>query len=435
MMRKKPLILGLLTGAALGAAILGAARRASTTQPLAPKPPLATLNISPADRQMHRAEAAIMAAPHRPDGYNLLAAAFIQKARETGDAGFYARAGAALDRSTQIAPDNFMAASLRATLLVAAHRFSEALQAARRAQSLNPESPDVYGAMTDALVELGDYTAAVQAAQKMMDLRPDLASYARVSYLRQLHGDTEGAVLAMRVAVDAADRRDPERAAWCLVQLGQQLMTLGRAGEAEQAFDAALDLFPNYYMALSAKAHARAAAGDFTSAIDLYKRSLARVPAPDTAIALGDLYTRLGQTNEAKRQYDLVEFIERSGPMAGAYSRQMALFWADHDMRFDEAVEIMRRARHERADIYTCDALAWCLFKKGEIEQARQAITEAMRLQTRDARIFYHAGMIHAARGDRQNAAKYLKLALEINPAFDLLQAEVARRTLAQILE
>jgi tetratricopeptide (TPR) repeat protein len=95
-------------------------------------------------------------------------------------------------------------------------------------------------------------------------------------------------------------------------------------------------------------------------------------------------------------------------------------------MHLDKALEAARRERALRSDIYTCDTLAWCLFKSGRIEEARTAIKEAMRLGTRDAQIFYHAGMIYAALGDRPNAARYLSLALEINPSFDLLQSDIA---------
>ncbi|MBA3439030.1 MAG: tetratricopeptide repeat protein [Pyrinomonadaceae bacterium] len=389
---------------------------------------------TPADRRIQAAERMIEQAGAKPGGYNLLCDAFTQKARETGDFSFNTRAEAALKRSFEIAPNNYDALKLQAKLLLTFHHFSEALETARRAQSLQPRDHDNYGALTDALVELGRYEEAVETAQQKVDLRPDTAAYARVSYLRALHGDTEGAIEAMQVAAKAASPRDPESVAWCRVQLGEELMNAGRAAEAEREIDKALIVFPDYYAALAAKARARLTAGDTASAIELYKRAQERVPLPETAIALGDLYTKLGQDSEAKRQYELVEFIERSGSAgSGTYSRQIAHFWADHDMKLDDALNIARRERAMRADIFTCDTLAWSLFKKGEFAEARKAIEEALRLGTRNAQIHYHAGMIYNALGDRRQGAKYLKLALDINPSFDVLQAEVARRTLDNI--
>jgi tetratricopeptide (TPR) repeat protein len=154
------------------------------------------------NREIRAAKGWIEKAPADPGGYNLLCAAFIKKARETGDFSFNAKADSALARSLEIAPGNYGAVKLRAVLLLTYHRFSEALDAARKAQQMSPRDADNYGAITDALVELGDYGEAVKAAQAMVDLRPDTQSYSRVSYLRALHGDTDGAIEAMRIAAE-----------------------------------------------------------------------------------------------------------------------------------------------------------------------------------------------------------------------------------------
>lgn len=385
-----------------------------------------------ADRQIQLAEARIKNFPASPDGYNLLAGAYMQKARETGDFGLNARAETTLKRSLEIDPEDRSALILRATLLLTYHRFKEALEEARRAQVSGRESAELYGVMTDALVELGDYPSAVEAAQKMMDLRPDSASYSRASYLRALHGDLEGAIEAMVVAVKAANPRNPENAGWYRVHLGLDLMNAGRREEGERQFDIALETFPNYHLALAAKARARVAAGDLNGAIQFYRQAQERVPLPEVVIALGEIYSKLGRADEAKQQYELVDFIEREAGGA-TYSRQLALFWADHNMKLDEALKIMRRERITRADIYTSDALAWCLFKKGQLAEAKESIEQATRLGTSDARIFYHAGMIYDALADRQRAVKYLKLALDADFSLDVLQADAAKLKLDEL--
>lgn len=426
-------VLGVVIVALLG--IRAASKRAS--QPAAaPQPPIAlatTLRATPGDQRVIAAQMMIDRVPSDARGYNLLAAAFMQKARETGDFGFNAKAEEALARSVKAEPDNYDALKLRAKLLLTFHRFTEAYEVSLQAKNVNPRDHDVYGAMTDALVELGDYPKAVEAAQMMVDLRPDTASYSRVSYLRQLHGDTKGAIEAMRVAAQAASPQDPESVAWCLVQLGDALINDGQMADGERELDRALFTFPDYHLALAAKAHARLSAGDTGKAVEFYRRAIERVPLPEYAIALGDLYTKLGQTEEAKRQYALVEFVERAGANNNTYSRQLALFWADHDMRLDDALAAAERERAMRKDIYTADALAWCLYKKGRLTEAKTAIDEALRLGTRDARLLYHAGMISNGLGDRRAAAKSLKEALKINPSFDALQADVARKTVASM--
>lgn len=387
---------------------------------------------TPADKQINTAYSAIERLPSDPRGFNQLSAAFMQKARETGDFSLNVRAEAALQQSFSLRSDSYDAIKLQAKLLLTYHRFPEALEAAKRAQAIRPEDHDVYGALTDALVELGDYQAAVESAQRMVDLRPDTASYSRVSYLRYLHGDTQGAVAAMRAASEAANPQDPESVAWCRVQLGKELINAGELRDAEREFDRALYFFPDYHAALAAKAYARFLAHDSVQALDLYKRAQQRVPLPDYSIALGDLYMKLGQESEARKQYELVELIEKSGVTQGTYSRQLALFWANHGQRLDEALTIAQRERLTRWDIYTCDVLAWCLYKKGRLDEAKVSIDEALHIGTRDPLLLYHAGMIANARGEHRVGANYLRKALEINPSFDILEADIAKRTLDQ---
>ncbi|MCP9493843.1 MAG: tetratricopeptide repeat protein [Pyrinomonadaceae bacterium MAG19_C2-C3] len=389
---------------------------------------------SPSDKQIMLAGNLIEASATDAKGYNLLASAFMQKARETGDFGFNARAEAALNKSFEVAPDSYDALKLRAKLLLTQHRFREALDAANKARQLNPRDHDIYGALTDALVELGQYPQAVEAAQTMIDLRPETASYARVSYLRALHGETQGSIAAMKMACTSANLASPEQVAWCAVQLGDELFNAGSLKDAEREYDRALYVFPNYYSALAAKARARVAAGDTQAAINLLTQAQKRVPLPETAVALGDLYFKLGLEDDAARQYKLLEFIEKSGDdSAATYSQQLALFYANTDTRLDDALRIARREREGRQDIYTCDLLAWALYKNGDLENAKIASDEALRLGTRDARLHYHAGMIQAALSNRAEAKKHLNLALEINPHFDVRQADIARTTLKKL--
>lgn len=434
MPKKVSLIAGLIVVSLL--VVLGiraVVRRSSSPETARQEMPALDQRATPADREIRAAQSVIERAPKSPKGYNLLAAAYMQKARETGDFGYNARAEEALKRSFLAEPDNHEATRLQAYLLLAFHRFGQALTVAQRAVIQLPKDYEAHGALVDALIELGHYEEAKKAVQTMLDLRPYTASYARASYLRSLYGDTEGAIEAMRMAVQSANPGNPENLAWCLVYLGDELMNAGRRSEAEREYDRAIFSFPDYPLALAAKARARVAAGDAETAVELYKRAQERVPSPDTAIELGDLYTKLGRPDEAKKQYDLVEFIERTSAASGTYSRQLALFYADRGVKLDEALSIARRERNSRSDIYTCDALAWVLYKRGEVIEAKKFIDEAMRLGTRDARILYHAGMIYKGLNDPRAAAKYLKLALAINPSFDVLQADVAKQTLRNL--
>jgi tetratricopeptide (TPR) repeat protein len=399
------------------------------------KPPVASESssqLSPADVRIQKAEAMIKRSGMKPDGYNLLAAAYMQKARETGDHGFNAKAEAALTRSLEIEAGNYDALKLKAKVLLSNHRFSEALEVSGQAQAQRQDDHDVYGAITDANVELGNYGEAVKAAQTMVDLRPDTAAYSRIAYLRSLHGDAKGAVQAMMVSVKAASPSDPEALAWCHVQLGNELMNVGKADEAEKEYDHALLIFPNHHAALEAKASARVRASDFNTAIEIYNRAQAKAPSADPALALGDLYTYLGRSAEASKQYELFESLEAENVRIENSSRHLVSYWLDHNKNLAEALTRAQQERTQRKDIFTCDMLAWALYRNGRMQEAKTAIDEALRLGTQNARISYHAGMIHNALGMKQSALKYLQEALAMNPTFDLLQAKVAREALTR---
>jgi len=395
--------------------------------------PVEPAQPSKVDQRIARAQQLIETMPNKSDGYNQLASGYMQKARETADFGFNARADDTITRSLSIEPDNYDALKLRAKLQLTYHRFAEALETARRAQAIRIDDHDVWGQLTDALVELGDYPGAVKSAQKMIDLRPDSSSYARVSYLRSLHGDTYGAIQAMNAAVRAADPNDREAMAWCRVQLGNELMNAGKLGEAESQFDDALRIFPDHRLGLHAKARARIANGDLQAAVEIYERDYARSASADTAQALGDLYKLLGRQDLAKSWYEKFEPLEKENATIERSWRHMLNYWLDHDKNLEEALALATREYEVRKDIFTCDSLAWALFKNGRVKEAKKMIDQTLRTGSRDARINYHAGIIFRSMQMRDKAAKYLRRAAAMNSAFDPIQYQAAQQLLAAL--
>ncbi|MDQ3754163.1 MAG: hypothetical protein M3371_05460, partial [Acidobacteriota bacterium] len=114
------------------------------------------------------------------------------------------------------------------------------------------------------------------------------------------------------------------------------------------------------------------------------------------------------------------------------YNRQLAMFYADHDLKLEEAYTLAKKEYDARRDIYGADALAWTALKAGKIPEAQAAIKEALRFNTQDAKLFYHAGLIARAAGDGRAARDWLTRALKLNPKFDPLQAANAQRALAE---
>lgn len=388
--------------------------------------------IEKADTEISKILKFIEKTPGSVDGYNQLAAAYIKKARHSGDFSLNAKAESAIDKALQIDPEDVSAKKLKASLHLTFHRFDEALKAGKDLQQKFPNDAFIYGILTDAHIELGNYKEAVEAAQKMVDLRPNSNSYARVAHLRSLYGDTEGAVDAFKTAARTADPQDKEAQSWCLVQLGDELWKNGKYAEAEKVYDEALLIFPQFHLALAAKGRVRAAQNDLEAAVEFLYEANNRIPNVETAILLGDIYAKQGNGEKAKQQYELVEIIEQKIGVNNDQKR-LALLWADHDTKLDEALTITKREYEMRKDIFTADALAWALYKKGHLSDAKTMISAALNLKSNDARILYHAGMIEKDLGNKEEAKKMLEAALKTNPKFDLLQSENAHKALSEL--
>ena len=277
-------------------------------------------------------------------------------------------------------------------------------------------------------------TAPRNAYRKMQEFGISLHGETRQARLALLRGQTDLATQHFANAVILAlELRIPSRetVAWCRWQLGETAFSIGDYATAERHYREALITFPDYHRALAALGRVLAARGDRASAIAQYEQVTRILPDPSFVAALGDLYTLAGRDREAAAQYALVEHIARLSALNGAlYNRQLALFYADHDMQVEDAYAAAAKEYETRRDIYGADAVAWTALKAGKIAAAQAAMHEALRLGTRDAKLYYHAGMIAQAAGEKAAASAYLQRALQLNPQFDPWQSAVARKAL-----
>jgi tetratricopeptide (TPR) repeat protein len=373
--------------------------------------------------------------PEDFSSYVNLANAYLQKVRETGDPSLYAKAEDLLDRAEKIEPQNPELFATRGILALARHDFARALEFGERALALNPESARYHGIVGDAQIELGRYEEAIASYQKMIDHRPDFSSYSRVAYARELYGDPEGAIQAMQDVVDAG-APVPENKAWAYVQLGNLRFTTGQLQEAAKDYDLATKTLPNYPPALAGQARIAAVRGELEDAAALYQQAFDRMPLAEYAINLGDVYTEMGERQKAGEQYDLVRVIDKLYRANGVNTDlEIALFYADHDMKLQTSLQKARAAYEARPSIHAADVLAWTLYKTGNYEEAQRYSSEALKLGTRDSLKLFHAGMIAKALGHDEQAQKYLQQAIDLNPHFSLLYSNTATAALEDLKE
>lgn len=388
---------------------------------------------SQTDQLIASLQATLTETPDDSASLTNLGFAYLQKARESADPTFYTKAEEAFVSADGIVPDHPSTTIGLSAVAQARHDFDTALVYADEAAALSPRDPDVHGARGDALIELGRYDDALAAFQQMVDLRPDLASYSRVSYARELHGDVPGAIEAMRMAVQAGGR-EGENSAFVRVQLGHLYFYSGDFEPARASYESALDAFPGYIHATAGLARLAASEGDYDEAIALYTDVTTRVPVAEYVIALGDVYAAAGRPDDAQAQYDLVGVIDELARANGVNTdAEIAVFFADHGIDLTRAVEQARAVYAESPSIASADALAWSLYAAGDLEDASTYASEATRLGTEDPRILFHAGMIEYRLGNAAEARAYLERVDAANPAFSVLHGPQLAEALSEL--
>ncbi|MBW3615548.1 MAG: tetratricopeptide repeat protein [Actinobacteria bacterium] len=418
------LVITVAAGAAAGVSVLGA-DRAETTASVAP--PQAS---SPEPGDLSALQAQVRDRPDDWEAWAALGAGYVEQARVSADPSWYPKAEGALERSLGIRPDANLSAILgKASLAAARHDFASSLEWGTKALALAPERAAVHGVLGDALVELGRYEEGFAAYQAMVDAKPNFASYARISYARELQGDAEGAIEAMHVARGASG--SAAEAAFAEHQLGELHWNEGRADRAAVHYRRAAALDPDFVPPRAALARWLAAAGDVEAAVREYRAVIDRVPAPQYLAELADLAAVTGREELRQEQIDLIgaqfQLLAANGVAADL---ELALFSADHGSDVGRGLAAAEAEWARRKSTNAADALAWQLLAHGRAAEALTYADQALRLGTRNALFYYHRGRINLALGREVAATEDLRTALAINPHFSLLHAAEARRVI-----
>lgn len=372
--------------------------------------------------------------PEDADAFASLGLAYVQQARITSDPSFYPKAQQALRRSLALQPrDNEGGLVGLAALAAARHDFAAALRLGTQAREVDPYDANVYGVIGDAQLELGRYDEAFATFQTMVDTKPTLSAYARVSYARELLGDVPGAIRSMEVARDVAG--SAADLAWTSFHLGELRFNAGDVARAEREYRAGTQADPSFVPNLAGLGKVAWANGDLDTAIERFLEVTERYPSPEYVAMLGDLYAARGDRADAQRQYDLVraeaELFRANGVDTDL---ELSLFDADHgDPR--SALHAARSEWDRRHGVYVADALAWALHANGLDREAASYARRASALGMRNALFSFHAGMIQLELGNDDQARSLLRRALAINPSFSVQHAPTAQAALETIVD
>ena len=352
-----------------------------------------------------------------------LTALYIQEARNTGNLDYYNKAALkCIDAVLEKDAKSFEALTFKATILLSQHRFDDGLAIAKQARQLYPYNAYVYGLLVDGFIESGNYKEAIEAADKMISIRPDIRSYSRISYLREIHGDFAGAIEAMKMAVDAGATGD-ENTEWCRVQLGELFEKVGNISEAKMHYTIAFNNRQNYPYALGGLARLASEEKDHTKALGFYMQADSLIPDHTFKEGIAEIYALTGQAEKAQQiAEEILNYIEN---FSSAGENKNAGQNEDHEMahaymginNYEKALEYALLEYNRRpANIEVNETVAIVYYAKGEYANALPYIEAALKTNCKNPELLCHAGLIHAKAGSKAKAKMLLNEALRNNP-------------------
>jgi tetratricopeptide (TPR) repeat protein len=417
-----------------GAVVLGALRDNGTTPAVA----AVSNGVSPQllasgdlDASVLSLQAHLRSQPKDFGGWATLGLAYVEQARTKGDPSRYPQAQEAFDRSLRLRPDYDPALAGRAALAAARHDFAGALKYADLALRQNPYSERALSSRIDALVELGRYDDASEAADLADSRRPGVPVFTRFAYVHELRGDVKTARRVLEQALTTATSRGD--ISYVTSALGQLAWNQGDYHSALTYYARALAADDNYLPALEGRARTQAALGDRAAAIKGMEQVVQRFPLPQPLVELGELYEARGAAGDAEKARDQYTLVDAWISLAHAYGvnadLDTALAAADHGDR-KAALTAARAEWARRHTVHTADALGWALHVSGRDAEALRYARQATATGYRNASFLYHLGVIEEATGHTDRARTALKAALDLNPGFSPLGARAARKAL-----
>ncbi len=356
-----------------------------------------------------------------------LAALFIQEARITGNFVYYDMAAMKyVNNILAIHPESFNALVFKSLIYLSQHHFADGLVIAHQAQQVNPYNAYVYGLLVDGNVEMGNYDSAVAYADKMVSIRPDLTSYSRVSYLREIFGDYKGAIEAMKMAVTAGGQGD-EYTEWTRYQLASLYEKTGDFKTADTLYNMSLNLRPDYAYAMAGLARVAMAANDYNKAIAYYEKADSVVTDYSMKEALSDLYQITGQKDKAETVANKAVDELSADAQAGNKDNNIG-HYADRELAYaylkvnnkDKALEHALLEYNRRPDnIDVNETVAWVYYNMGDHAKALPYIKIALRTHSKNPVLLSRAALIFYKTGDRVQAKMLLAQTSPNNPYID----------------
>jgi tetratricopeptide (TPR) repeat protein len=337
-----------------------------------------------------------------------LAQQYLQGVRENADSTLYDRVDVLLDKAENLEPDNTDIDFLRVQILLSKHEFAEALPLAKKIVALRPDADIYYGSLVDAQIELGMYEEAEESLQTMVDIKPSPAAFTRISYLRELNGLLEGEDGAIKMMEDTilSGSNIPENLAWNLSELGRLWLNLDLQ-KADISYQKAQQAYPDFPYGLEGLGKVEVIRGNLEKALEHFQKAFDILPLPQFAIKISEVYAKQGNTDKAQLYQKLAEVGYESIKTKGSnVNLELAEFLTFQGLKLDQALTLAKTAYEERPSIFSADVLAWAHYQNKQVAEAAVYSSKALRTNSKNALILYHACEISKANGKSRSTCQ-----------------------------
>ena len=287
--------------------------------------------------------------------------------------------------------------------------------------------PSVYDSNEGRLIRAdlnfqhGKYREAKTGYLEVLRAERSWGALARLAYFHGKMGDVAGADRLYEEAEDQLTAKEMRSYAWLEVQWGFLAFAHGRYGEAQSRYARAEAAYPGYWLVAEHAAELMAAEGKYREAIEIFESINLTTDRPDLQQAIGELYEIADDAARARSWHRkaLTGYLESAQGGEVHYYHHLADYYSDVAMDGNQAVRWAQADLQLRENFSTQAALAWALYRNGQLDEACDWIGRALASGVVDAHLYSRAAKIHASAGNTDGGRSYMEHATRLNPSIN----------------
>lgn len=294
--------------------------------------------------------------------YVQLAAAYLDKTRETHDSTYLPKAREAVQKSLDI-QQTLEAFQMMAAICNYSHRFEDAIEWGKRAAESTPHDTSIIAALVESYLGLGQITEAERLLATLPASLEDFYSSASRGHVLKAKGQfDEAAASFLKAGEFAKNGKATALAVWACVQAAGVWLDSGQPDRAAPLLESAAALDPTDRELKIHQAEFSEATGKTWDALRIYEKILASSNDAEVHSQAFRLAKRLGEAEQAQKHFEAAERMYQRAIDAGEVYTLAALarLYQEAEVHLDRALELSKRSLEYQRDALTrktCEAI------------------------------------------------------------------------------